>query len=209
MADDLISAISDLNEKAALDIVRGRLNSGEDPLLILADTRRATEIVGKRFAEGEYYIPDLIFSGEILKGITALVKPKLARAESKPLGKVVMGTVAGDIHNIGKDIVTFMLSANGFEVYDLGVDVPADQFIQKLKETGAPVLALSGLLTVIYDSMKGVVQVVEAAGLRDKVKIMIGGGMMNDDVRQYVGADAFGKDAMDGVVLAKKWIGGA
>jgi 5-methyltetrahydrofolate--homocysteine methyltransferase len=135
MSGDLVNTLADLQEKEALDIVRDRLNAGEDPLMILNDTRLATEIVGKRFAEGEYYIPDLIYSGEILKGINELVKPRLARAEVKRLGKVVIGTVSGDIHNIGKDIVTFMLNSNGFEVYDLGVDVPAERFVQKIKET--------------------------------------------------------------------------
>jgi methanogenic corrinoid protein MtbC1 len=208
VAQDLINAIADLQEEVALDIVRGRLSAGDDPLTILDDTRYATEIVGKRFAEGEYYIPDLIYSGEILKGITALVKPKLARAEVKRMGKVVMGTVAGDIHNIGKDIVAFMLGANGFEVYDLGVDVPAEKFIQKIKETGAPIVGLSGLLSVAYDSMKQTIEAIRAAGLKDRVKIMIGGGLINDEIRKYTGADAYGKDAMDGVSLAKKWAGG-
>jgi methanogenic corrinoid protein MtbC1 len=209
MAKDLVGAIADLNETEALEIVRNKLIAGDDPLDILDDTRYATEIVGKRFAEGEYYIPDLIYSGVILKGIAELVKPKLVRAEVKQLGKVVIGTVAGDIHNIGKDIVAFMLSANGFEVYDLGVDVPADKFVQKIMETGAPIVGLSGLLTVVYDSMKQTIEAIGAAGLRNKVKIMIGGGMINDEIRQYTGADAFGKDAMDGVLLAKKWVGGA
>lgn len=208
MAKDLIYSLADLQEQEALDIVRDRLNAGEDPLKILNDTRQATEIVGKRFADGEYYIPDLIYSGEILKGINELVKPKLARAEVKRLGKVVIGTVSGDIHNIGKDIVTFMLNANGFEVYDLGVDVPSERFVQKIKETGAPVLGLSGLLSVAYDSMKQTVGAIEAAGLRNQVKIMIGGGLANEEVRKYTGADACGKDAVEGVTLAKKFLGG-
>ncbi len=208
MAEDLVNAIADLEEAEALVIVRSRLKADEDPLLILNDARSATEIVGKRFAAGEYYIPDLIFSGEILKGISALIKPKLAKAETKRMGKVIMGTVAGDIHNIGKDIVAFILGANGFEVYDLGVDVPPAAFVGKIRETGAPIVGLSGLLTVVYDSMKQTIEAISAAGLRNNVKIMIGGGMINDEIRKYTGADAFGKDAMDGVILAKKWAGG-
>ncbi len=208
MAKDLVHAIADLEEQVALGIVRERLEAGEDPLKILNDTRAATEIVGKRFADGEYYIPDLIFSGEILKSIAELVKPKLVKTEEKRLGKVVVGTVAGDIHNIGKDIFIFMLGANGFEVYDLGVDIPAEKFVQKIKETDAPIVGLSGLLTVAYDSMKKTIDAIHAAGFKDKVKIMIGGGLINDEVRKYTGADAYGKDAMDGVAIAKKWIGG-
>jgi methanogenic corrinoid protein MtbC1 len=209
MPKDLVNSIADLEEIVALDIVRGRLDAGENPLVILNDTRLATETIGRRFAAGEYYIPDLIYSGEILKAIADLVKPKLVRAETKRLGKVVVGTVAGDIHNIGKDIFIFMLDANGLEVFDLGVDVPAERFVQKIKETDAPIVGLSGLLTVAYDSMKNTIDAIGAAGLKDRVRIVIGGGLVNDEIRKYTGADAYGKDAMDGVSIAKKWLGGA
>ena len=208
MGKELVNAIADLQEQTALENVKNRLRAGEEPVTILKDISEATDIVGKRFSSGEYYIPDLVFSGEILKAINALIKPKMATVEVKKRGKIIIGTVAGDIHNIGKDILIFMLEANGFGVYDLGVDVPAEKFVQKIKETGASVIGLSGLLTVVYDAMKQTVEAIDAAGLRNKVKIMIGGGMTNEDTRKYTGADAFGKDAMDGVILAQKWIGG-
>jgi len=208
MAKDLVKTLADLKEKEALKIVEDRLSAKEDPLKILDDARKGMEIVGKRFANSEYFIPDLVYSGEILKGVTEMVKPKLAKAaEVKRLGKVVFGTVAGDIHDIGKDIVVFMLDVNGFEVYDLGVDVPAQKFVQKIKESGAPIVGLSGFLTLAYDSMKQTVEAIKAAGLRDKVKVMIGGGQITDEIRKYTGADAYGKDAMAGVTLAKKWVG--
>ena len=208
MAEDLVSTLADLKENEALQIVKKRLDAGEDPLKILDDARKALEIVGNRFADGTYFIPDLVYSGEILNGITAMVKPKLGKeAEVKRLGKVVIGTVAGDIHDIGKDIVVFMLDVSGFEVYDLGVNVPAQTFIDKIKESGAPVVGLSGFLTLAYDSMKETVDAIKSAGLRDKVKIMIGGGQITEEVMKYTGADAFGKDAMEGVSLAKKWTG--
>jgi len=166
------------------------------------------EIVGQRFADSQYFIPDLVYSGEILKEITDMVKPKLAKAAGpKRLGKVVMGTVAGDIHDIGKDIVVFMLDVNGFEVYDLGVDVPAQKFVDKIKESGAPIVGLSGFLALAYDSMKQTIEAIKDAGLRDKVKVMIGGGQITEEVKKYTGADAYGKDAMVGVSLAKKWSG--
>ena len=166
------------------------------------------EIVGQRFADSEYFIPDLVYSGEILKEITDMVKPKLAKAaETKRLGKVVIGTVAGDIHDIGKDIVVFMLDVNGFEVYDLGVDVPAQKFVDKIKESGAPIVGLSGFLALAYDSMKQTIEAIKDAGLRDKVKVMIGGGQITEEIKKYAGADAYGKDAMVGVSLAKKWAG--
>jgi methanogenic corrinoid protein MtbC1 len=207
MAGDLLNTLADLKENEALAIVKERLNKGEDPMKILDDARKAMEIVGKRFAESEYFIPDLVYSGEILKGINELVKPKLAKGgETKKLGKVVIGTVAGDIHDIGKDIVVFMLDVSGFEVYDLGVDVPAQKFVDKLKESRAPVVGLSGFLSLAFDSMKQTVEAIRSAGLGD-VKVMIGGGQITDEIRKYTGADAYGQDAMTGVTLAKKWFG--
>jgi 5-methyltetrahydrofolate--homocysteine methyltransferase len=208
MAGNLVNALADLKEEEALKIVKNRLNAGEEPLKILEDARKGMEIVGKRFADSEYFIPDLVYSGEILKAVTELVKPKLTQAaESKKLGKVIFGTVAGDIHDIGKDIVVFMLDVNGFEVHDLGVDVPVQKFVDEIKKTGAPVVGLSGFLALAFDSMKETVEAIKAAGLRDKVKIMIGGGQMSDEIKKYTGADAYGKDAMAGVTLAKKWVG--
>jgi 5-methyltetrahydrofolate--homocysteine methyltransferase len=208
MAKDLAKALADLKEQEAISIVEDRLKANEDPLKILEDARKGMEIVGKRFASSEYFVPDLVYSGEILRAVTDMVKPRLTKAaESKKLGKIVFGTVAGDIHDIGKDIVVFMLDVNGFEVYDLGIDVPVQKFVDKIKETGAPVVGLSGFLTLAFDSMKQTVDAIKTAGLRDKVKIMIGGGQMSDEIRNYTGADAYGKDAMAGVSLAKKWLG--
>jgi methanogenic corrinoid protein MtbC1 len=208
MAKDLVKALADLKEQEVIKIVGDRLKANEDPLKILGDARKGMEIVGQRFASSEYFIPDLVYSGEILKSVTELVKPKLTRAaESKKLGRIVFGTVAGDIHDIGKDIVVFMLDVNGFEVFDLGVDVPAQKFVDKIKETGASVVGLSGFLTLAFDSMKQTVEAIKAAGLRDKVKVMIGGGQITEEVKEYTGADAYGKDAVAGVTLAKKWAG--
>ena len=208
MAEDLVNALADLKEQEAIKIVKDKLGAGEDPLKILGDARKGMEIVGSRFASSEYFIPDLVYSGEILKSVTELVKPKLTTTgESKKLGKIVFGTVAGDIHDIGKDIVVFMLDVSGFEVHDLGVDVPVQNFVDKIKETSAPIVGLSGFLTLAFDSMKETVEAMKAAGIRDKVKVMIGGGQITEEVRNYTGADAYGMDAMAGVTLAKKWAG--
>jgi 5-methyltetrahydrofolate--homocysteine methyltransferase len=209
MAKDLVKTLADLEEKEALKIVEDRLSAGEDPLKILDDARRAVELVGKRFSDGEYFIPDLVYAGEILKAITERVKPKLTKAaEVKRLGKVIVGTVAGDIHDIGKDIVVFMLDVNGFEVLDLGIDVPAQKFVDAIKNTGSRVVGLSGFLTLAFQSMKDTVETIKKAGLREGVKIMIGGGQIDDQVRSFTGADAYGKDAMEAVKLTKGWIGG-
>lgn len=204
---DLVSRISDLKEDEALEIVRARLDAGAEPVEILEDCRKALEIVGKRFSDGEYFIPDLVYSGEISKSIADLVKPRLTREHNVARqGKIVVGTVAGDIHDIGKNIVTFLLDVNGFDVHDIGVDAAPSAFVAKLRETGAGVLALSGFLTLAFDSMKETIEAIAAAGLRDKVRIMIGGGQMNEDVRRYAGADAYGADAMAGVALARQWL---
>ncbi len=208
MSGELAKAVADLEEDEALRITKERLDRGEEPHLILEESRNGMEIVGKRFGDGEYFLPELIFSAEILKEITEIVKPKLRTdVQAKRLGRCVIGTVAGDIHDIGKDIVVFMLDVSGFEVYDLGVDVPPQRFVDKLKETDAPIVGLSGFLTLSFDSMKRTVDAIREAGLRDKVKIMIGGGQIDEEIRRYAGADAYGRDAMAGVSLAKTWLG--
>jgi methanogenic corrinoid protein MtbC1 len=208
MASDLATLLSDLKEQEALDAAKKKLAEEVDPMEILGQAREGMEIVGDRFSKGEYFLPDLIYSGEILKGITALVEPyiKEAETETEKLGKVIIGTVAGDIHDIGKDLVCFMLDINGFEVYDLGIDVPVQNFVDKIKETGAMVVGLSGFLTLAFDSMKETIDAIKQAGLRDNLKIMIGGGQIDTDVQNYTGADAWGKDAIAAVDLAKGWL---
>lgn len=208
MSDDLINLLADLKDAEVLELVKKRLNNNEDPLKILEDSRKGMEIVGERFAADEYFLPELVFSGDLLKRVTEIVKPHLTQAvETKRIGKVVIGTVSGDIHDIGLNIVDFMLDVNGFEVHNLGVDVPIESFINKVKEIGAPILGLSGFLTPAFEVMKETVEAVETAGIREKVKIMIGGGQLDDDVRKYAGADAYGKNAMEAVALAKGWVG--
>lgn len=209
MSQDYVNLLADLKEDEILKLTKERIDSGEDPMNILNDSRKGMEIVGKRFADGEYFLPELVFSGELLKEVTDLVKPHLSggTAESKKVGKVVIGTVAGDIHDIGLNIVDFMLDVNGFEVTNLGVDVPAEKFVQAVKDTKAPVLGLSGFLTPAFDAMKETVEALEKAGIRKDIKVMIGGGQMDDEVKKYAKADAFGKDAMAAVKLAKEWIG--
>jgi methanogenic corrinoid protein MtbC1 len=208
MAKDLSKALADLKEDEAIAIVQEKLDAGADAMGILAEAGKGMETVGVRFSKGEYFIPDLVYSGEILKRINELVKPKLTGGtEAKKGGKVIIATVAGDIHDIGKDIVVFMLDVAGFQVYDMGVDVPIQKIVDKIKETGAPVVGLSGFLTLAYDAMKHTIDAIKAAGLRDKVKIMIGGGQITPEIVKYTSADAYGKDAIEGVALARKWLG--
>jgi 5-methyltetrahydrofolate--homocysteine methyltransferase len=208
MAKNLVELMADLMEAETLELVKEKIAQGVDPEEILADARTAMEVVGKRFESCEYFIPDLMMAGEILKEIADEVKPLMKKQQGVvKTGKVIIGTVAGDIHDIGKDIVTFMLDVSGFDVLDLGIDVPAETFVAKIKEFQPQVVGLSGFLTLAFDSMKNTIAAIEKAGLRDKVKIMIGGGQIDDAVRVYVGADAYGKDAVAGVQLTRKWIG--
>ena len=165
-------------------------------------------IVGKRFSQCEYFIPDLIYSGEILRQISETVRPLIPKSsvQTQKLGKFVLGTVAGDIHDIGKDIVGFMLDISGFEVHDLGVDVPPAKFVEKIKEVKPEIVGLSGFLTLAFDSMKTTISEIKASGLRNNVKIMIGGGQIDSEVVKYTGADAFRPDAVAAVELAKEWV---
>jgi 5-methyltetrahydrofolate--homocysteine methyltransferase len=210
MSSGLKEAVIELREDDALRIAEEQLKAGTDPLEVVADCREAMDVIGQRFADGEAFIPELIMAGEIMNGITAKLKPYLkADASGEKLGTVVMCTVQGDIHDIGKDIVVTMLDIAGFNVIDLGVDVPVEKVVETVRESKAQVLGLSGLLTVAFDSMKATVAAIDAAGLRGDVKIMLGGAPVTDAVVEYAGADAWGKDAVVAVDLAKSWVGGA
>jgi methanogenic corrinoid protein MtbC1 len=209
MAKKLTKLLSDLKEPEALEFVKKALSEGVSPMDLLDEAKEGMKIVGERFASQQYFIPDLVFSGEILRRIVKMLEPHLKTVkERKRLGKVIIGTVADDIHDIGKDLVVFMLDVSGFEVLDLGIDVPAQKFVDTVKETGSKVVGLSGFLTLAFDSMKRTIDAIKEAGLRDDVKIMIGGGQIDEQVKEYTGADAYGRDAMEAVQLAKGWIGG-
>jgi len=211
MSEKLASLLSDLKEPEALEFVEKAIGEGVDPMDLLGEAREGMKIVGDRFAGGTYFIPDLIFSGEILKQVAAILEPHIKAGtgdDRETLGKVVFGTVQGDIHDIGKDLVVFMLETSGFEVIDLGIDVPVQKFVDAVKDSGAPVVGLSGFLTLAFDSMKETIDALKDAGLRDQVKVMIGGGQIDEQVKIYTGADAFGRDAMEAVKLTNEWIGG-
>jgi len=211
MSGELAKLLSGLKETEALEFVEKSLEAGVDSMELLGEANEGMKIVGERYADEKYFIPDLVFSGEILKRIITMLEPHLKTKkaeEGERLGKVIIGTVAGDIHDIGKDLVVFMLDVNGYEVFDLGIDVPAQKFVDTIKETGSTVVGLSGFLTLAYDSMKETVDAIKDAGLRDWVKIMLGGGQIDDDVNKYTEADAYGKDAMEAVKFTKEWIGG-
>jgi len=207
MSKKLVSAIADMREEEALTLVRKLVAEGTAPTAILDAAREAMGIVGERYEKGTYFLPELIMAGEMLTQITEIIRPELAKMpEIKRHGKVLIGTVKGDIHDIGKNIVTFMLDVSGFDVRDIGVDVPPQKFVEAIREFQPQVVGLSGFLTLAFDAMKETIEAIRAAGLREGVKIMIGGGQITDQIREYAGADAYGRDAMAGVSLARKWL---
>mgnify|MGYP000035353026 CR=1 FL=1 len=207
--ETLVEAIVGMREKEALENAQALLDAGVDPLQLIEASRRAVEEIGERFEKGEYFLPELMLAGEMVKRISEMVKDRItSESPEKRLGKVVIGTVKGDIHDIGKNIVSFLLDANGFEVVDLGVDVPAERFVEAVRELEPQVVGMSCLLTLAYEPMKETVRALEEAGLRERVKIMIGGAATDDRIRAYTGADAWGKDAAAAVSLARGWVGG-
>ena len=209
MPEDFVQIVAGLDEEQALARAKELIGEGSDPMGILDDCRTAMDIVGQRFESGEYFISELLLAGEILKDVSAEVKPLITQDSAGPKkGKVLVGTVKGDIHDIGKDIVVFMLDINGFEVKDIGVDVPVETFVNEIKEFQPDIVALSGFLTLSYDSMKTTVAAIEEAGLRDGLKVMVGGGTIDQKISDYAQADAFGKDAMAAVSMANDWVGG-
>ncbi|MDD3718132.1 MAG: cobalamin-dependent protein [Actinomycetota bacterium] len=207
MKEAIAAMLAELREDDTLAEIGKALAAGTDPLALVEGLRDGMSEVGRRFEEKEYYLSELIMSAEIFKQAIGLIEPRLASGSGAPRGSVVIGTVKGDIHDIGKNIVATLLRCGGYEVHDLGVDIPADAFVRKLKETGAPVLALSGLLTLAFDSMKETVDSLAEAGLRGRVKVIIGGGPVNDKVVEYSGADAWGMDASQAVKLVGQFVG--
>ena len=208
MSEALVKAIADMREEEALKMVEEMLKGDVEPMVILDSAREAMGIVGRRYEKGSYFLPELMLAGEMLNQIAEVLKPEMAKMpEVKRHGKVLMGTVKGDIHDIGKDIVAFMLDVNGFDVLDLGVDVSPEQFVEAIQRFEPQVIGLSGFLTLAFETMKETIDAIEEAGLRDGVKIMIGGGQVTDEVCRFAGADAYGRDAMAGVTLAQKWVG--
>lgn len=206
----LVEWLADMNEDDALPLAnRMLLEDGKDPMRVLDLCRAAMDIVGKRFEEGEYFLPELVLAGEMLDTIGAVAKPLIKQGDgegARKLGKVLIGTVHGDLHDIGKNIVSFMLDINGFEVKDIGIDVPVKTFIEEINAFQPDVVGLSGFLTLAFDSMKETIAAFDQAGLRGQFKIMIGGGQIDETVRAYTGADAFGVNAVEAVNLCRNWL---
>jgi methanogenic corrinoid protein MtbC1 len=204
----LAQSISDLKEVEALSLVKQSLASGVPPLDIVEECRAGLISVGHRYSQGEYFLGDLILSSEIFREIIAMLGPALVNAEQSPeVGKIVFGTVEGDIHDIGKNLTSSLLRCHGFEVIDLGVDVPPDKFLLALTETGAKILCLATLLSPGFEALKRTIQLVRIIDRELQIKILIG-GLVNEKVREYTGADAWVDDARRAVEICLSWTEG-
>lgn len=202
---NLAEALRDLNEDKVSELVDQKLAQGISPVDIINECNEGIIAVGELFASGQYFLTELMFSAEIMQLVMAKLEPLIASsgAAEQIIGTVVIGTVAGDIHDIGKNIVVGLLRSHGFKVVDLGVDVPAEKFVEMVRQTGAKVLGLSALLNSTYPEMKNVIDAIKEAGLGNQVKVIIGGTITSENVRVFTGADAFATDALTGVTYAK------
>ncbi|MBZ4658252.1 MAG: Methionine synthase [Desulfacinum sp.] len=202
---ELAQALRDLDEKKVYALVDKKIEEGTPATSIIAECNEGIVAVGQLFSEQKYYISQLIFSAEIFKQVIKRIEPLLESAAAQDhRGKVIIGTVKGDIHDIGKNLVITLLRGAGFEVIDLGVDVPAEKFVEAAKDTGARVVGMSALLNFTYPEMKNVVDALAAAGLRDQVKVIVGGAPVNEKVRDFAGADFYAEDAVQGVNICKE-----
>ena len=203
----LAQAVGDLEADKAVTLVQDRLAKGEPALSILEELQAGMSIVGERFEQGEYYLSELIYSADIFKKAGLPLQEELKNSVRSSYGTLVLGTVKNDIHDFGKDIVATVMSSNGIKVIDLGVNVEHRAFVDAIKESGATLVGMSCLLTTVFNDMKDAIGAIEAAGLREQVTVLIGGGPVDQATADYVGADYYCKTAQDGVIAAKKVLG--
>lgn len=208
---DILKGIADgivnLEYENVKKLVNSALEKNIKPLDILEALRKGLEKVGEKFEEQEYFLSDLIMAGEIMKDLLNILKPYLLSETSKVKGKIVLGTILGDLHDIGKDIIKTLLISSGFEVYDLGIDVSPEQFVKKAKEVDADIIGISALLSTTVPTTAEVVKYLEEAGLRKKVKVIIGGAAVRKEYTKKYGVDAAVNDAIEGLNIIKAWMG--
>ncbi len=203
--DKLKVAIGEMDDEAAMELIDEVVQKGGDASKAMEACQEGMELVGNRFETGEYFIGDLIFAGELMGTAMDKLRPLLAKDNTENLGQMILCTVAGDIHDIGKNIVKAMMGTGGFEVIDLGVDVPPRNIVATAKENGVKIVGLSGILTLAIDSMKETVGAFIEAGMRDQVKIIIGGNPVTAEVCEMVGADNWSFNPQESVKICRAW----
>jgi methylmalonyl-CoA mutase cobalamin-binding domain/chain len=199
LRDKIVEAIIELDEQAALELADGRIKSGTEPVEILERCREGMSLVGEKFESGDFFLSEMIMAAEIFNQIMNIVRPHLKSALSEPRGKVVIGTVEGDVHDIGKNIAIALLKAEGFDIVDLGVDVPPATFVEAIREHEPDIVGMSSLLTVALETTKQTIDAITEAGLRDKVRIIVGGGRIDSHATEYIKPDASTDNAAQGV----------
>jgi len=197
--DKIVEAIIELDEQVALELADGMIKSGADPVEILERCREGMSIVGEKFESGDFFLSEMIMAAEIFNQIMSIVRPHLKSAQSEAKGKVVIGTVEGDVHDIGKNIAIALLEAEGFDIVDLGVDVPPATFVDAIREHEPDIVGMSSLLTVALETTKLTIDAIAEAGLRDKVRIIVGGGRIDSHATEYIKPDASTDNAAQGV----------
>lgn len=205
----LTQAVGDLDEEKVLEMLNEFVAtnpSNEEAQAVVSACQKGMAIVGEMFENGEYFVGDLIFAGEVLTAAIDTLKPVLSGDNTAKVGSIVLATVEGDLHDIGKNIFKSMMEAAGFEVHDLGIDASPTSFVDKVKEVKPTIIGMSGVLTLAIDSMKKTVDALNEAGLRDSVKIIIGGNPVTEEVCQQVGADSFTVNAAEGVKICQGWV---
>jgi len=200
------NAMAELDEDTLLECVEQAAGTEETAREAFAAMQEGMKTVGELYEEGEYFVADLIYAGEIMTSAMELIKPALTGEKSAAAGKMILCTVKDDMHDIGKNIVRAMLEAGGFEVLDLGIDTPAQKIVDTAKNEGIKIIALSGVLTLALDSMKRVVELFDAEGLRDSVKIIIGGAPVSEEACKAIGADAWAHSPQKTVEVCRSWI---
>lgn len=197
--DDVTNMIVELDDENIASVVQSKIDAGVDPQDLLKALTSGMDEVGRRYETDEYFLTELVLAGETMKAAFEVLKPHLKTDESGIKTPIVAATVKGDNHDIGKNILLSMLLSAGFEVIDLGVDTPADEVVKAVKDSGAKVVALSALLTMTMKEISTVNDALKQAGLREKVKIIVGGAPLNMELAKELGADDYGADAIDGV----------
>jgi 5-methyltetrahydrofolate--homocysteine methyltransferase len=206
LLDKVANSVANLDLEHIKDVVKETLDAGVSPYEIAAKgLGKGMDIVGKKYENHEYFLPELVVAGEVMYAGLEVVKPLLAGKTERGKGVIVAGTVEGDIHDIGKNLFVMLATAAGFEVHDLGNDVSAKKFVEKAKEVNADFIGLSALITTTMDKMKLVIDELKKAGIRDKVKVIVGGAPMTESFAKKIGADAFAADALDGIRLCREW----